>query len=735
MSNRVFYVACNGDDRWSGLLDDPNETRTDGPFATLLRARDAIREMKLNQSETVMEPVTVKARGGKYYLDRIFQLTAADSGTASAPVTYCAYPGEVPVISGGRRVDGWKRYKDDIFRAEIAETRSGLFFRNLYADGIRQVRARYPKKDPDSDIWGGRWATSRMDAAAGESSYCEPYIIWDEPDAFQKTWSKPAQGELFICPKYFYWGDSCLIRIKAVDPARGMIRLAHGVRNYDINPMFLDTKSKIHPEYCQFVIENLLEELTEPGEWCLDAEDGFVYYRPAKGTVDGLEIVIPVLKSLIHLEGASNIRIAGFTLTETLGGEPNSHYWDVEGQGAQMYQMGWEYIGDTIYMNRCDDCQIEDNRIFNVGGNGIYLRNHNERHLIRRNEISYTGGHGLVMAGGQYNIYSDKLLSDIGATFGRPHPAFNEVSDNEIHHTGIVDTYSAGIFLGLSNWNRIVQNEIHDVPRHAINLGNSRYGRNYVEYNHISRAALAGNDTAAINVWHEIPRDAEVCGHVIRWNLIHDIGNPRKEHGLAQRDLSFGIYLDNWTSDCLIFGNIIIGVTVGIMLKGKNNIIENNIFVNSGACGIWISAHASYKEHATVVERNIFYEAANADDPTDVRSIFWLPKRQPINRTLIHCDGNLYYRQGAQNPVIAISEPGEFLEDGEMAALPPNGVRWTEWSEIVGRQGITYDQNSQVGDPHFTNSDNRIYDLSVDSPALKQGFQPIRAALIGRRSQ
>jgi len=42
------------------------------------------------------------------------------------------------------------------------------------------------------------------------------------------------------------------------------------------------------------------------------------------------------------------------------------------------------------------------------------------------------------------------------------HPVFNEVSDNVIHHCGLYDTYAAGVFLGLSNWNRIIHNEIHD---------------------------------------------------------------------------------------------------------------------------------------------------------------------------------------------------------------------------------------------------------------------------------
>jgi hypothetical protein len=41
-----LYVSPNGNDSWSGRLASPNRTRTDGPFATLERARDAIRALK-----------------------------------------------------------------------------------------------------------------------------------------------------------------------------------------------------------------------------------------------------------------------------------------------------------------------------------------------------------------------------------------------------------------------------------------------------------------------------------------------------------------------------------------------------------------------------------------------------------------------------------------------------------------------------------------------------------------
>ena len=92
-----FYVASNGDDAWSGALARPNAERTDGPFATLERARDAIRRLKAGRA--LSKPVTVMVRGGTYFLSKPFVLRPEDSGGERCPVTYLAYPGEKPVLS------------------------------------------------------------------------------------------------------------------------------------------------------------------------------------------------------------------------------------------------------------------------------------------------------------------------------------------------------------------------------------------------------------------------------------------------------------------------------------------------------------------------------------------------------------------------------------------------------------------------------------------------------------
>src|SRR5215510_5293748 len=60
-----FFVSPRGKDTWSGKQADP--AGNDGPFATVARARDAVRKLLKTQKEP--RPVRVMLRGATYFLD------------------------------------------------------------------------------------------------------------------------------------------------------------------------------------------------------------------------------------------------------------------------------------------------------------------------------------------------------------------------------------------------------------------------------------------------------------------------------------------------------------------------------------------------------------------------------------------------------------------------------------------------------------------------------------------
>jgi len=97
-----FFVSPRGHDEWSGKPADPGNN--DGPFATVARAREAVRV--LLKTEKAPRRVRVVLRGGTYYLDSPMEFGPEDSGTEKAPVIYAAAAGEKVVLSGGRSLEG-----------------------------------------------------------------------------------------------------------------------------------------------------------------------------------------------------------------------------------------------------------------------------------------------------------------------------------------------------------------------------------------------------------------------------------------------------------------------------------------------------------------------------------------------------------------------------------------------------------------------------------------------------
>lgn len=143
----IFCVAINGNNTWSGRLPEPNADRTDGPFATIVAARDAIRQLKA--AGPLALPMEVRLRGGIYRPAEMVAFTAQDSGSDSCPISYVAFPGETPILSGGIPVTGFKPFKGEIVCADLPkELGDDAYFRSLFVDGERQIRARYPNRDP-----------------------------------------------------------------------------------------------------------------------------------------------------------------------------------------------------------------------------------------------------------------------------------------------------------------------------------------------------------------------------------------------------------------------------------------------------------------------------------------------------------------------------------------------------------------------------------------------------------
>ena len=139
-----FYVSTTGSDAWSGTLAESNAQGRDGPFATLLRARDAVRELKQYHSADIV----VLIREGTYRLDETVVFGLEDSGEGDNRITYRAYPGETPVFSSGVEVTDWRKPElppeglPPVTQGKVLVAEVSASFKTLYDREGRLPRAR-----------------------------------------------------------------------------------------------------------------------------------------------------------------------------------------------------------------------------------------------------------------------------------------------------------------------------------------------------------------------------------------------------------------------------------------------------------------------------------------------------------------------------------------------------------------------------------------------------------------
>jgi len=228
----------------------------------------------------------------------------------------------------------------------------------------------------------------------------------------------------------------------------------------------------------------------------------------------------------------------------------------------------------------------------------------------------------------------------------------------------------------------------------AIGLGGNDH---LIEFNEVHHVCMETHDAGAFYMG----RDWSQRGNVVRYNFFHEMGN-----GDVQ-----AIYLDDWTSGVTVYGNICQGALRGILVGGgRDNIMENNIFVNCGqAIHIDQRGLGWAKNYFDGTDKTLFtrMDAVNATKPpyTD---------KYPALATLLNDEPAL----AKGNRIVRnIRVGGKWLDltDGLTEATPY----------------LTIQDNFIEGDPGFVNADKLDFRLKPDSPALKLGFKPIPVEQIG----
>jgi len=519
----LLYVGSDGNDAWSGKLDKANAAKTDGPFATLERARDEIRKAK-RAGGFPEGGATVTVSSGIYERQRPFELTAEDSGTQAAPIVYCAKPGQTARLLGGRVVTGFAPVTDPAILKRLAEPARGKVVRaDLRAMGIADYGgpsgggielffrdepmtvARWPNEGfvriVDIVVKDGHKIHGRPGSKTGKFVY-----EGDRP----KRWV--AENEPWLHGYWFWDWSEQRQRIKAIDAEKRQIELTPPYHGYGYR------KGQWYYAF------NMLCEIDAPGEWYVDRKAGLLYFWPPAPVEPGSAIV-SVSPTLVAMKDVSHVTLRGFYLEAARGTAVR-----ISG-GAHTTLVG---------------CTIR-----NVGGGAVSVSG-GKKHGVVGCDVTQTGCGGIHLTGGDR-----KTLT----------PAGHYAENNHIHHySRWRRVYQPGISLhGVGN--RAAHNLIHNAPHMGMGFGGNDH---VIEFNEIHSVCYESNDAGAIYTG----RNWTMRGTVIRHNYMHHI-NGFQGKGCV------GVYLDDMFCGTQIFGNVFYKVTRAAMIGGgRDCTIENNIFVD-----------------------------------------------------------------------------------------------------------------------------------------------------------
>ena len=693
-----FFVATNGSDAWSGTLAAPNSEQTDGPFATLERARDAVRTVGKKRSEDLV----VLVRGGTYSIEKTVVFGIEDSGTADSSVVYAAYPDETPIFSAGRSVEDWKPVTTPlpglpdkaVGKVQVASV-SGQFRALFDADGILP-RARSKGFFP-------------IEGSTRNKLHF--------PDGMMKDWPNVEDVEIVVRPHHAWIVN--ILPVKSVDEKTQ-------IANTTIDSTYAMHRLHFLKETESVWVENVLEELDEPGEWALNSKTGKLYLWPRNESPAALASVIaPELIELIRVEGeidkngpkdtpVRNLVFRGLTFM-------HGDRYTVDSDDAGL-QHDWDFLDKAnalVRLRGTENCTIEHCQFAHSGSGAIRIDLHGQENEISNNVIEDMGGAGVLLCGygpgtkdvNRRNLIHNNHIHDIGRIYSHSpgimiwQSGENQVTNNLIHHTPYTSIIISGCMTeffrkkGRELGRTIRHDEIGKLPK-GYGLEDVRpflhSHDNAIEYNEIHHAMEMLGDGNAIYI-----RGAG-ADNLIRRNYIH--------HLVAPMIMQAAIRTDGGQMDTTIIENLIYKCTSqGILIK-LNNRCENNIVADVIAPprGYYLSVREG--PLTGVIQRNIFYSSTKECRFIDELS----PKK------------------------------GKGTEDRRGRALAKAKDAQTDFNiyfcaadKSLGKQMLAkqqqdgVDEHSLSVDPLFVDAANGDFSFRPDSPALELGIAPFDMSKVG----
>lgn len=542
----VVFVSSDGNDKNRGTIK--------APFKSVNRAKQAVANLNGD--------ITIYLREGTHYLDTTI-VWMADEKHSESKITIKSYPGERACISGAKPLKlKWTPYQKGIMQASVKDAPN--VFDQLVVDGKLQRMARYPNFDANAVRFGGVSA----DATSPERV---------------ATWSNPEGGYMHASHRRD-WG-SMHFRIKGKDK-NGKLELEGGWQNNRHEGISANDR----------MVENIFEELDEPGEWYFNHQTGVLYFYPQEGVdLSNVTIEVPQLKHLVELRGTEQRPITNITFQDITFEQTARTFME---SFEKLLRSDWGvYRGGAFLIDGAEQCFIGNCDFVNLGGNGVFFSNYNRNNTVDGCLFTNLGASAVLFVGDPnavrsplFDYYASNDFKTIDRTVGPKssnYPAFCTVNDNLIHHIGTIEKQVAGVQLSMCSNITVSHNSIYDVPRAGINISEGTWGGHILEFNDVFDTVKETGDHGSFNSWGRDRfwfANADAMYRYANQEPTLPLADARQtvviRNNRFRCDRGWDIDLDDGSSNYHIYNNLCLNG--GIKLReGFDRIVTNNILVNS----------------------------------------------------------------------------------------------------------------------------------------------------------
>lgn len=297
-------------------------------------------------------------------------------------------------------------------------------------------------------------------------------------------WASPSSPYVLHAFHSLYWGN-WIFRVGSVDAASGVFTFATGGTQ--------EARGSGAGDY--LFIENVREELDEPGEWYLETNgtNNTLYYcangttvPPSTGWIAGQ------LDNLITLSGSaeepvSDIVITGLTFAYTEPTylqpftAPSGGDWSFQDNGAV------RFAGTR-------NCSITGALFINIGGSGVMLSGWNRDAAVEDSEFLWIGESAVISAGLGGSQY-DNSMSNASVGEGLV------LARNLVHEVGLFVKQAGFYYHAMTANVTVIENVVFNGPRAGININDGFGGGHDISRNVAFNMVRETSDHGPFNSW------------------------------------------------------------------------------------------------------------------------------------------------------------------------------------------------------------------------------------------